>query len=84
MWKDAKVQLTTEDCPVINGIAVTSVQNLLDKLKRGYVKEDSKGLIIVGNIVTMNNSKTINNISSLIDYIQTLGDREDVKYYEGE
>lgn len=84
VWKDAKVQLTTEDCPVINGIAVTSVQNLLDKLKRGYVKEDSKGLIIVGNIVTMNNSKTINNISSLIDYIQTLGDREDVKYYEGE
>ena len=68
------------DCITINGIRYVSAQKVLSGLKRGYVKEESKGLLICGNIVTMNNTKTLNNISTLIDYLELFGDNFDVPY----
>lgn len=79
-WNEKSTTLTQADFVTIEGVQMTSLENLLNKIERAYVKEEAKGFLVVGNIVTMNNSKTLNNLMELIDKLETLGDTEDVAY----
>ena len=79
-WRDKSTVISAEDCTKIDGVTMTSVEKLLDEIGREYVKEENKDLLIVGNIVTMNNTKILNKISALIDLLETIGNKIDVVY----
>ena len=79
-WKEKTATITPDEIKVIGGVEMVSLENLLNELDRAYVKEGAKGFLVVGNIVTMNNSKTLNNIMDLIERLETLGDTVDVSY----
>ena len=59
---------------------MTSVEDVLKGLERGYVTDPTTDLLIVGNVVTMNNIMILSNLSNLMDRIDDIEDSNDYIY----
>ncbi len=82
LWNGKSAVISQSDCSEIDGVLMVSAEELLNKLGRNYVKEDNLGLLIVGNIVTMNNVQILTNISNLIGLMEEMGECSDITYAE--
>lgn len=76
-YHDAETAITAEE---INGTQMLPLEATLQALNRGFVEDETTGLFIVGNIVTMNNIKILTNLASLLDKLDELDDGVDFIY----
>ncbi len=84
-----EVQLSGDECRITAGEKtaavkcrdnMVSVEAVLKAIGRGYVRDDTTQLLVVGNIVTMNNIRTLSGLSELMSRLDSLDDHIDVNY----
>ena len=75
-YNEKEFTLTSDKCIQVDGCTglMTSIEDILKGLDRGYVTDPTTDLLIVGNVVTMNNIMILSNLSNLMDRIDNIDD----------
>jgi len=63
------------------GIELVSISDILTGLSVNYVYDNNTKLFIIGDIIIMNNPKTLGKLTQLMDMLDAYGDKEDVTYH---
>ena len=64
-----------------DGIEIVSISDILIGLSVNYVYDNNTKLFIIGDIIIMNNPKTLGKLTQLMDMLDAYGDKEDVIYH---